>query len=81
MLFKQSIDDDFVMYDGGHAHNDEECIVKEFKRDARKCTDVPMLIVFLLFTGSMGYFAALGKREGQLDMLIAPLDGDSRFCG
>lgn len=50
-------------------------------RAERGCTDVPFLLVFLCFIGSMGYVTYVGFKEGDLPKLLAPLDGDNKFCG
>ena len=47
----------------------------------RKCTDCGFLLVFLLFLGSMGYLTVMGYQKGDLPKLLAPLDGDLKFCG
>jgi hypothetical protein len=50
-------------------------------RAERGCTDVPFLILFLCFVGSMGYVTFIGFKEGDLPKLLAPLDGENHFCG
>jgi len=47
----------------------------------RKCTDMLMLILFVAFLGAMGYVTAYANKHGDLDKLMAPLDGDDNFCG
>ena len=82
MFSKVDKDDRFIMYDGGDdqvavPEGDKRTLKKEFKEDARQCSDVPFCIVFMLFLGSIGYFAFLGNRDGQLNKLMAPSNGDS----
>jgi hypothetical protein len=50
-------------------------------RAERGCTDMPCLIVFFCFIVSMGYVTFLGFKEGDINKLIAPLDGEYNFCG
>lgn len=47
----------------------------------RKCTDILCLIVFFAFLVSMGACAIYGTKHGQIEKLLAPLDGDNNFCG
>jgi hypothetical protein len=42
---------------------------------------VPCLLVFLAFVASMGYVTFVGFHEGDIKKLIAPLDGEFKFCG
>lgn len=54
---------------------------REFKRDARVCTDKWMAIIYYLFIGSLLYLAKIGYSGGEILKLLAPLDGDNNFCG
>jgi hypothetical protein len=47
----------------------------------RKITDCLCLLLFFAFLGAMGYLTAFGLKYGQMDKLMAPLDGDNKFCG
>mmetsp|Transcript_16434 Transcript_16434/g.27862 ORF Transcript_16434/g.27862 Transcript_16434/m.27862 type:complete len:178 (+) Transcript_16434:42-575(+) len=47
----------------------------------RGCTDFLCLILFAVFCGSMGYLTYYGSKYGDIEKLIAPLDGDKNFCG
>jgi hypothetical protein len=40
-----------------------------------------MLALFLAFVGAMGYLTAYGFKNGQVEKLIAPYDGNLDFCG
>ena len=51
-----------------------------FNRD-RKCTDCFCFIVFIAFVGVMGYLTKYGLTHGNVEKLLAPLDGDNNFCG
>lgn len=53
---------------------------KKFNRE-RSCTDIPFLIIFLAFLGSMIYLTSLGLKKGDINKLLSPLDGDKKFCG
>lgn len=37
--------------------------------------------MFVCAVGVMGYFTKLGFENGQIEKLMAPLDGDDHFCG
>ena len=50
-------------------------------RAERGCTDIPCLFVFLAFIASMGYVTFVGFHEGDINRLIAPIDGEFKFCG
>jgi len=47
----------------------------------RKCTDVFCCLFFVLFMAAMGGIAIYGYENGQPHKLLAPLDGNDRFCG
>ena len=47
----------------------------------RKPTDILMLILFIAFIGGMGYCTNYGYKHGNVQKLLAPLDGDKKFCG
>jgi hypothetical protein len=47
----------------------------------RGCTDFLCLIIFAAFLGSMGFLTFYGQKNGDVSMLLAPLDGDLNFCG
>jgi len=49
--------------------------------DNRGCTDIACLIVFLAFLTSLGWLTYYGNANGHVTKLIAPLDGDRKFCG
>ena len=59
--------------------------VSEFKPTGfnreRGCTDPFFLLLFVSFLGSMLYLTWLGLQKGDIKKLLAPLDGDGRFCG
>jgi solute carrier family 44 protein 1 (choline transporter-like protein)/choline transporter-like protein 2/4/5 len=52
----------------------------EFKKE-RGCTDILWLILYLLFLGSMIFLTNMGLQKGNIDKLLAPIDGDFKFCG
>jgi hypothetical protein len=47
----------------------------------RKCTDIMCLFVFFAFIVGMGVCSGYGFKHGQISKLLAPLDGDNKFCG
>jgi len=47
----------------------------------RSCTDIPCLIVWVLFLFSLSAITAFGYLNGNMDKLLAPVDGDSNLCG
>lgn len=51
-------------------------VVKE-----RGCKDILCLMVFAAFIAAMVFCTIYGNKHGQLAKLMAPLDGDDRFCG
>jgi hypothetical protein len=80
-------DDDYQAQDAGRKKGyDDDVAGFSFQgtgivREERGCTDLPCLFVFICFLGSMGYLTFLGFTEGNVTKLIAPLDGESKFCG
>lgn len=40
-----------------------------------------MLIVFLAFLISIFTIGVTGSQQGQMEKVLAPLDGNGRFCG
>jgi hypothetical protein len=86
-----------VMNDGGNEFSDDDrkkILTKEerykddldsfkageFNKD-RGCTDKIFLIIFLAFLGSMIFLTKMGLDKGNIQKLLAPLDGDLNFCG
>ena len=49
--------------------------------EERSCTDPIFLIVFFAFLGSMLYLTFMGYSAGEMNKLIAPVDGDFQLCG
>ncbi|KAM8706509.1 hypothetical protein ACLKA7_010731 [Drosophila subpalustris] len=47
----------------------------------RSCTDVPCLILFLLFLGGWGFIAHYAIQHGDLNQLMVPTDMFNRKCG
>jgi solute carrier family 44 (choline transporter-like protein), member 2/4/5 len=47
----------------------------------RSCTDILFCIIFLAFLGGFGIVSLFGYQNGKPDRLLAPLDGNGRFCG
>lgn len=47
----------------------------------RACTDVCFLITFFIFLGAMGFLTAYSFKNGNVEKLLAPTDGDSKICG
>ena len=47
----------------------------------RKMTDILMLTLFFAFIVAMGFCTAYGLKNGQVEKLMAPLDGNDHFCG
>jgi hypothetical protein len=80
-------DDNYQAQAGGRKKGYEDDVAGfSFKGDGivraeRGCTDLPCLFVFLAFIVSMGYVTLTGFREGDIQRLIAPIDGEFKFCG
>lgn len=51
------------------------------KYEQRSCTDFLFLIVFWVAMGFMLFLGIDGLRKGDPERLMAPLDGDKKFCG
>jgi hypothetical protein len=51
-------------------------VVKE-----RGIADFLCLLIFIAFLSAMGFCTYWGNKHGQLEKLMAPLDGDDNFCG
>ncbi|ALC46404.1 CG11880 [Drosophila busckii] len=47
----------------------------------RSCTDVPCLLLFVLFLGCWGYIAHYAVSHGDLNKLMVPTDMYNRKCG
>ncbi|KAH8312643.1 hypothetical protein KR044_011859 [Drosophila immigrans] len=47
----------------------------------RSCTDVPCLIIFLLFLGFWGFIAHYAVKNGDLNKLMVPTDMFNQKCG
>ncbi|XP_053945220.1 choline transporter-like 2 [Anastrepha ludens] len=47
----------------------------------RSCTDVPCLLIFILFLGGWGFIAQYAVRNGDLNKLVVPTDSFNRKCG
>ncbi|XP_016952175.1 choline transporter-like 2 [Drosophila biarmipes] len=47
----------------------------------RSCTDVPCLLLFVLFLGGWVFIAQFAYRNGNLSRLVAPIDSFNRECG
>ncbi|XP_062126376.1 choline transporter-like 2 [Drosophila sulfurigaster albostrigata] len=47
----------------------------------RSCTDVPCLIIFLLFLGGWAFIAQYALRNGNLNTLMIPTDMFNQKCG
>jgi hypothetical protein len=47
----------------------------------RKCTDMCCCLIFLVFIGAMITMTGYGAKYGQVEAILAPVDGDSRICG
>ena len=61
---------------------DEEGKVRvPFVNEERKCTDLFCCILFFAFVCVMGYLTKYGLTHGNVEKLLAPLDGDDNFCG
>ena len=89
-------DDDFKAfeYDGGEKkgkYDDDTAnfsVAEELKEsggfckyEQRGCTDIPFLIVFWIGMGAMLFLGVDGLMKGNPAKLLAPLDGDDKFCG
>ncbi|XP_075150087.1 choline transporter-like 2 [Haematobia irritans] len=47
----------------------------------RSCTDVPCLLVFLVFLGAWVFIAQYALRNGDLNKLVVPTDSFNKKCG
>lgn len=68
--------DDVDSYKGATVEGQET----PFNRN-RGCTDIPALLVFLVFLFSFGFVTYFGFSNGDLSKLTAPLDASNNFCG
>jgi len=66
--------------DAGNFSVNEDMKANGIVRD-RKMTDCLFLIIFAAFLVCMAYLTGYSLKHGQVEKLIAPLDGDSHFCG
>jgi hypothetical protein len=88
-------DDDFRAFEGGDEKKgkyDDQVngfkVKDELKNSGgfasysqRGCTDVLFLILFWIGMGFMLFLGVDGLMKGNPGKLLAPLDGDSKFCG
>lgn len=47
----------------------------------RSCTDVPCLLLFLVFIGAWAFIAVYAWRNGDLNKLVVPSDSFNKKCG
>jgi hypothetical protein len=47
----------------------------------RGCTDILCLIIWFAFLGFMGYLTYYGFHNGNINKLLAPINGDGVLCG
>ncbi|XP_017472269.1 PREDICTED: CTL-like protein 2 [Rhagoletis zephyria] len=47
----------------------------------RSCTDVPCLLIFIIFLAGWGFIAQYAVRNGDLNKLVVPTDSFNRKCG
>lgn len=47
----------------------------------RSCTDVPCLLLFLVFLAAWGFIALYAWRSGDLNKLVVPTDSFNKKCG
>ncbi|CAD6994518.1 CTL-like protein 2 [Ceratitis capitata] len=47
----------------------------------RRCTDLPCLLIFILFLAGWGFIAQYAVRNGDLNKLVVPTDSFNRKCG
>ena len=47
----------------------------------RKCTDVCFLLLFILFLAAFVFVSVIAFRQGHIQMLIYPYDGQNNYCG
>lgn len=47
----------------------------------RSCTDLPCLLLFIVFLGAWGFVAHYAIQHGDLNRLLVPIDSDGRKCG
>jgi len=50
-------------------------------KEGRSCTDILCLIIFLVFLGAMVVATDYGLENGNIQKLLAPIDGQGKFCG
>ena len=67
---KKASDDDFQLFMGGEEmmewEDGEITLRREFKRDARVCTDKWVAIIYYFFLGSLLYLAKMGYSGGEI---------------
>ena len=66
---KRASDDDFQLMGGEEMmelEDGEITLRREFKRDARVCTDKWMAFIYYLFLGSLLYLAKIGYSGGEI---------------
>jgi len=47
----------------------------------RGCTDIICLLIFLACIFSMGYLSFYGIKNGQIERIMSPSNGNLNFCG
>jgi hypothetical protein len=47
----------------------------------RRCQDIICLLIFVAYVGAMGFLTVYGFIHGDVNKLLAPLDGNENFCG
>jgi len=50
-------------------------------RKQRRCQDIICLIIYIAFVGAMIFGSVYGFIHGNVNKLLAPLDGAGNFCG
>lgn len=47
----------------------------------RRCTDLLCLLIFFVSVGFSGYITVYALEHGDPERILAPMDGNGKFCG
>ena len=66
---------------GAHSLKENAALADGMNRKQRSCQDIICLIIFLAYVGGMIFITIYGFAHGNITKLLAPIDGNSNFCG
>ena len=55
--------------------------IEDGLKKTRWCTDVIFLVIWFAFLAAMGFATYYGAKSGNLNKLLAPVNGDGVLCG